>query len=92
MHEEPQSAHEQPAEWALMVHAKQVQPCFTALVARCTTGAIAPAVRLAKAGEEPIADMTSACSGGEELMERGHFGRGGPTEARRGCGSPATPR
>lgn len=43
-----------------MAHDKQVQPAFTALDARCTTGAIAPADRTAMAGEEPTADITSA--------------------------------
>ena len=59
LHEE-QSTHEQPAVWERMAHDKQVQPAFTALDARCTTGAIAPADRTAMAGEEPTADITSA--------------------------------
>lgn len=59
-HEE-QSAHEQPEVCERMVHAKQEQPAFTALVDRCTTFVIEPAARLA-CTDEPTADRTSACS------------------------------
>lgn len=64
LHEE-QSAHGQPAACPRMVHAKQEQPFFTALVDRWTTPVIAPAVRTL-CREDCTEDRTSACSEGDE--------------------------
>ena len=91
---EAQSAHEQRAGWARMAHAKQEQPAFAALFARCHADENALAVRLTKACWLPTAVMTSACAGSEGLMLRAALAfAGGVRRAEwQCCASPAKTR